>query len=551
MNILHQRLLESLKNLHRQFPHQRGLVVGFSGGLDSTVLLEACVQTRQHWSAWFVDGLRAIHVHHGLSGNADDWLGHCQQYCEQRQVPLEAVRVRLHAGLGVAVTGAVSGAVRDAMAIDVSSQAVSEAGNIEKRARDARYQAFRQHVQASDMLLLAHHQDDQAETVLLRLLRGSGERGLAGMPDTRMLVGQVPLHRPWLTTPRLELEVYAAERQLTWVDDESNVDERFDRNFLRQRLLPLIAQRWPGWRDTVTRSARHSAQASALLAEQTDVYLQRWLEQAGDDQAWFSRLPCEPLLALSTRWQQRVVRAWLHDQVGQWPDEDTTQRCWRLFAGECVTGDDSQAEQQPREADAAGKGDRAGDGSDSADSGESRADSAPSTLITLRAVDGDPAPINSHVKWPQQHWSGLIFRRYRGHVYACPPDVVPPPIPGSGLSWQAGPDGRFPVLMLPGNGSLRWYLVNGGGMRRPQESCEVRYRQGGEQAALAGRPRRTLKKILQEAGIVPWQRDRVPLIYVDGELAWIGGVGVCEGYQINSGESGWALRWQNVVPPRD
>ena len=105
--------------------------------------------------------------------------------------------------------------------------------------------------------------------------------------------------------------------------------------------------------------------------------------------------------------------------------------------------------------------------------------------------------------------------------------------------------------MLPGNGNLRWYLVNEGGMRRPDDRCEIRYRQGGEEAALVGRPRRALKKILQEAGVVPWQRQRVPLVYVGGELAWIGGVGVCEGHQAAPGESGWALRWSDVLPPQD
>lgn len=496
MDILHQRLLESLENIHHQFPHQRSLVVGYSGGLDSAALLDACVQTREHWAGWFPGGLRALHVHHGLSSNADEWLTHCERSCHQYQVPLTTARVQLASPAGGAATG-----------------------NVEERAREARYQAFKDHLQVTDVLLLAHHQDDQAETVLLRLLRGSGERGLAGMPITRMLTGQIPLHRPWLTMPRSQLERFAIDRQLRWVDDESNLDDRYDRNFLRQRLLPLVEQRWPGWRQTIARSARYNAEANALLAEQTQSYLQRWMEAASDSQAWFSRLACEPMLSLAEGWQQRLVRTWLHDQTGQWPDEETTLRCWRLF------------------------------GSPDAEPEASTYD-IPGSTIPLRAVDSTAVKAD-HIRWPQQHWRGIIFRRYRGHVYACPADVDVPPAPAQGYQWEAGPDGRFPILMLPGNGNLRWYLVNEGGMRRPHDRCEIRYRQGGEEAALVGRPRRSLKKILQEAGVVPWQRHRVPLVYVDGELAWIGGVGVCEGHQARPGETAWALRWHDVLPPQE
>src|SRR5690554_5319103 len=210
MDILHQRLLDSLENIHHQYPHQRSLVVGYSGGLDSAALLDACVQTRERWTGWFPGGLRALHVHHGLSSNADTWLAHCEQVCLQYQVPLITVRVQL---------AIPAGGAND--------------GNVEERARDVRYQAFQEHVQATDVLLLAHHQDDQAETVLLRLLRGAGERGLAGMPYTRMLTAQVPLHRPWLTIPRAQLEAYTTAQQMQWVDDESNLDDRYDRNFLR------------------------------------------------------------------------------------------------------------------------------------------------------------------------------------------------------------------------------------------------------------------------------------------------------------------------------
>ena len=160
--------------------------------------------------------MRALHVHHGLSPNADSWASHCLQICQQWQIPCEVLRVQVD----------------------------GHAKGIEAAAREARYQALFQQLQPGEHLLTAQHLDDQCETLLLALKRGSGPAGLAAMPIQRQ-VGEHLHLRPLLDLSRQQLEAYAAEHRLRWIEDESNAASRHDRNFLRQEILPLLQTRWP------------------------------------------------------------------------------------------------------------------------------------------------------------------------------------------------------------------------------------------------------------------------------------------------------------------
>lgn len=194
------------------------LFVGFSGGLDSTVLLHAVSQRRPD--------VIALHANHALQDQAAAWNALCEERCRS-------------SGLAF-----LSGALE-----------VREIGEgLESAAREARYRWFASLLQDDDLLLLAHHQDDQAETLLLRLLRGAGPDGLTAMPRQRSL-GQGALLRPFLDVPRRALEVYAEQQALVWIDDPSNADPSFDRNYLRHTVMPLLEQRWPGYRKTFARSA--------------------------------------------------------------------------------------------------------------------------------------------------------------------------------------------------------------------------------------------------------------------------------------------------------
>lgn len=209
--------------------------VGFSGGVDSTVLLHLVLACRAANPA--LPPVAAIHVDHGLQAQSGQWRVHCEQRCADWGVPLVSRRV------------------------DAAAFGSGEAG-----ARAARFSVFEQVLDEGDVLLLAHHLDDQVETFFLRLMRGAGVQGLAAMPARRAL-GSGELARPLLGVARAEIERYAGDHALECIEDPSNADTGFDRNYLRTQVLPLLAARWPGYREAVTRAAGHMAAADRLLRD--------------------------------------------------------------------------------------------------------------------------------------------------------------------------------------------------------------------------------------------------------------------------------------------
>ncbi len=255
----------------RPLPAAR-LAVGLSGGLDSTVLLHLLAMSpvvRER-------GLRAIHVHHGLHADADAWAVHCEAICAALDVPLQVLRVQVDRTDGRGPEGA---------------------------ARAARLRAFGEAIDAHELLALAHHRDDQAETVLLRLLRGAGGDGLAAM-RRRSRLGALHLWRPLLDVPRAALREHASAHRLHWIEDPSNADAGFDRNFLRHQVLPLLAQRWPQASRNLARSAALLAEQSLLLATTTDAQLDA-------PQVAPSVLSLPGLLAQPRAQRARILRAWL------------------------------------------------------------------------------------------------------------------------------------------------------------------------------------------------------------------------------------------------
>ncbi|MBX9349316.1 tRNA lysidine(34) synthetase TilS [Chromobacterium vaccinii] len=251
--------------------------VGLSGGLDSVALLSLLCEARERRPELM---LSAVHVHHGLSLNADAWAEHCQALCDALGVPLRVEKVQVRAAGGESVEAA---------------------------AREARYAIYRR--SAASVVALAHHQDDQAETVLLQLLRGGGVRALAAMPALRELAPGKLLWRPLLETPRARLEAYVRERRLSWVDDESNLDTRYRRNLLRREILPRLEQDLPHYRSHLARAAMLQADAAAILDEVARQDLRAC--QTGNG------LDCAKLLALSAPRRRQMLLAWL-DDLG-WP----------------------------------------------------------------------------------------------------------------------------------------------------------------------------------------------------------------------------------------
>jgi tRNA(Ile)-lysidine synthase len=206
------------------------ILVGFSGGVDSSVLLHAlvaCVKSKH---------ITAIHINHGLSKNADLWEIHARRFCED---------------LGVDFVG-------------TSVSVVSDGSGLENAARTARYEVYESLLQKAGILLLGHHMDDQVETMLYRLMRGAGHKGMSGIPLKRS-VGQGYLVRPLLQVGRKDLEIYANDFHIEYIEDESNLKEDFDRNYLRRTIIPSIENRWPSYRKRFIEMARISDESDTLL----------------------------------------------------------------------------------------------------------------------------------------------------------------------------------------------------------------------------------------------------------------------------------------------
>lgn len=267
----------------------RQLLVGFSGGLDSTVLLHRL----KRWRDREPDvQLRAIHIHHGLSPHAEMWVAHCEALCEAWAIPLIVERVTLaDEGLG-----------------------------IEAQARKARYAAFAGALLPGEALVTAQHLDDQCETFLLALKRGSGPAGLSAMPERSEFAGTTLL-RPLLGETRASLEAWAREHQLSWIEDESNQDDGYDRNFLRLRVLPLLSERWPHFADATARSAMLCAEQESLLDELLSEELSDLISEDG-------ALAIAPLEAMSPARRAALLRRWLATHHAAMPSRAMLSRIW-------------------------------------------------------------------------------------------------------------------------------------------------------------------------------------------------------------------------------
>jgi len=361
------------------------VAVGLSGGLDSVALLHV-----MHGLAPRLGyRLSAIHVNHGLSPNAGDWQEFCSALCLELGVPFKAVKVRVE----------------------------KRRHGLEAAAREARREAFmKQNVQA---IALAHHLDDQAETVLLNLFRGAGPAGASGM-RARGRLGNKVLLRPLLEVPRSAIRAYAGEHGLGWIEDESNADEGLTRNFIRRRLGPLIETKFPRWRESLARAARHFAAAQ--------------LDARG------------------------VLRAFLKEKGLRAPGE--------------------------------------------------------AKLVEMLKQLGAKQAEISH--------DGVVMRLYREKLFIEKEKAKPAGFPPR--SWKG--EAR---LQLPG-GELRFRRTRGRGIDGSllkKQAFHVRLRSGGERLRPdARRPSRTLKNLFQEAGVPPWQRERLPLLYCGKRLVWAPGLGV-------------------------
>lgn len=272
------------------------LWVAYSGGLDSHVLLHLLVQARQQCPQL---NLHAVHIDHGLNPYSAAWRAHCQQVCQELGVDCHVEQ------------------------LDRSKLA---GPSLEASARQARYDIFTKLLSNGGTLLTAHHRDDQAETVLLRLLRGAGGQGLAAIPEQRPL-GAGRLVRPLLAFTRAQLQQYAQEHQLQWIEDDSNSRTDFDRNYLRHQVMPLLQARWPGASATLARAARHSQEASKLLQE---LAAQDWQQAQG---TVVNTLSVVGITALTPARQRNLLRFWLQQLNLSLPSERQLEQ----LCSDCLT----------------------------------------------------------------------------------------------------------------------------------------------------------------------------------------------------------------------
>lgn len=442
------------------------LIVGFSGGLDSTVLLHIL-------SSHPLLRLRltAVHIHHGISPHADYWQRHCEQFCH-------------------------------ALAIPFISRAVhfDRSANVEEGARVARYAVFSSLLRADHCLLLGHHMDDQAETVLLQLLRGAGVDGLAAMTEWGVL-GEGTMARPLLSHARIQLEDYAKQYELKWIDDESNQEIKYSRNYLRHEIMPLLTKKWPGAVGNIARTAVHCQQAKANLDALAHYDNQ---EKALNHHS----LCLAPLKELNVERISNVLRVWLKNNQVQMPSTLTFQRLINevLFA---------------------------------------RADAN-----------------------PEVSWDNVIVRRYQQFLYiyqksndgtchlkhnegslecsAVPNSESPRKSTGKTvahkefhklITWLDFP---LPLVLQELNICLIVKPVEQGLVIPQQAKITVQFRQGGEQIRLHGQSKQ-LKKLFQEWSIPPWQRDTIPLIYINEQLAVVVGYAVSDLFYSKNSPQCWEL----------
>jgi len=442
--------------LAREFGVARGsrLVVAYSGGLDSHVLLHAL--SRVAGPAGF--SLRAIHVDHGLQRDSAAWARHCREITGALGVPLTVLELQMTPTPGA---------------------------SLEAEARDARYAALAGALCADELCLTAQHADDQAETVLLQLCRGSGPHGLAAMPRLGEL-GAARLGRPLLGYSREALAAYARRHELSWIDDSSNRDPRFPRNYLRQQLMPLFRARWPGLATALSRSATHAAAAGRLLDELGDRDLAHCLaHDCRDEFGSVAYLRVDLLAGLPADNRRNALRRWL--------------RRHRLPVP-----------------------------------GEAR----------LRAVDSDLV-----LAWRRRQgavtWDGAAIRRHADYLYLCVPQ---PAVAASG--WSATWDPARSLVIGEGGAVLSAIAVDGGGIglrHLGNMVLRVDLRHAGACCALAdGDGHKPLRKLFQDLLVPTWQRPGLPLIWRGETLIAVAGLWYHPALRAAPGEPGMVFSLQRA-----
>ncbi len=414
--------------------------IACSGGMDSSVLLHLFYSSKSQVNK----PIEVIYVNHGLYKNSVDWGDFCKEQCQRYEIPFTQLDISEKCPKGI---------------------------SIEAWAREKRYSLIAQTMNKNDVLFTAHHQDDQVETFFLQALRGAGPRGLASMPTIKKIANGFHV-RPLLHYKRSEIQCYANNNSLVWHDDNSNSDTRYDRNYLRHKILPEIEERWPAYRETISRMINHQKEYKTVLDEIAYSDMKRALHNNVS-------LNLDVIQKLSIERQKNLIFIWLDEMNLDSPGSKHMEHIISDLV--CSTSD----------------------------------------------------------KLPCVNWKDIEVRRYKNLLYASKTmnehDV------NIELDWNI----HSPLSIL--DETLIAKPENGKGISKANTmnaKFVIRYRQGGEKIHPDNYSHsKTVKQLFQECGVLPWLRDRVPLVYINEKLAVIPGFCIDKSYSAAIDESSWDIQW--------
>ena len=414
----------------------KSMTVALSGGVDSVVLLHLLHQLQKRQSFT----LKASHVHHGLSKNADKWVKFCEKLCTKLSVPLDVHHIKLPQKKSLGIEG---------------------------EARQLRYEKLLQ--TKTDLVVLAHHEDDQAETFLLQLIRGAGVKGLSSMAHfdaTRRL------WRPLLNTSRIDIERYAKKHKLNWIEDESNQNIDFDRNFLRSKVLPILKNRFNHFIKVISRSSSHLAEAQHLLDDLAKIDLKKHLKSYN----YKHKLKVKALDKLSNTRAKNVLRYWLEINDQMMPSKDLLDELLRQ-------------------------------------------------VLTAKKDAELKIELSKEFE----------IRRYQDEIYII--SKKQKNLKDYEIIWAGESE-----IILPNGQKLTFKKAKGRGINLKflgHQKLKIRNRQGGESFKPdSKRPTKKIKQLLHESDLPPWERDFLPLIFVDDDLAFVPNFGIDMKFQTKAKELG-------------
>ena len=414
----------------------KSMTVALSGGIDSVVLLNLLHQLQKKHR--FI--LNAMHVHHGLSQNADKWVKFCEKLCMKLSVPLDVQYIQLPQKKSLGIEG---------------------------EARRLRYEKLLK--TKTDLIVLAHHEDDQAETFLLQLIRGAGVKGLSSMAHFDVTK---KLWRPLLNQSKYDIESYAKQHKLKWIEDESNQNIDFDRNFIRSKVLPILKNRFNHIIKVISRSSSHLSEAQNLLDDLAKLDLKKRLKSVN----YKHKLQVKPLNKLSHSRAKNVLRYWLEINDQLMPSKDLLDELLRQ-------------------------------------------------VLTAKK----DAELKIELS------KTFEIRRYKDEIYLVQKNQKTHK--NYEIVWQGESE-----ILLPNGTKLKFKKVKGKGIsleKIKDKNLIISNRKGGESFKPdLKRPTKKIKQMLQESDLPPWERENLPLIFVDDELASVPNFGIDIKFQTKPKEAG-------------